>query len=193
MVKSTSTLRDKRTRKALTSSPKGGVDQLLRAALKSQYLAALTTLRRAVVRCPAKLWTSGTPGFWHVAYHTAFYTHLYLQPSEAAFRPWAQHRDEHQFLTSLPHPPYRPPRLGEPYSKAQVLDYIRACEAMVAPAVDALDLRSADCGFPWYPMSKLEHQLVNLRHIQHHAALLSARLRTATGKGIAWVAAGGSD
>ena len=193
MGKSTSTLRSKSPRKLATRARKDGVDELFRAALKSQYRAGLTTLRRAVVRCPANLWTSGTPAFWHVAYHTAFYTHLYLHANEAAFRPWPQHRDEHQLLGSLPWPPYGPPRLGEPYTKAQVLEYIRACEAMVGPAVDALDLYSATSGFEWYPMSKLEHQIVNLRHIQHHAAVLATRLRAATGKGIGWVASGQAD
>ena len=32
-------------------------------------------------------------------------------------------------------------------------------------------------------MSKLEHQLVNLRHIQHHAAQLADRLRSAAMSG----------
>jgi hypothetical protein len=175
------------------ASSDGGVERVLRAALKSQYLAALTALQRAVERCPADLWTKGTPAYWHVAYHTAFYTHLYLQPNEATFRPRPEHRDEHQFLTSIPWPPYRPPKLGEPYTRAQVLEYVRACVAMVAPAVDALDLCCGESGFDWYPMPKLEHQLVNLRHIQHHAAVLSARLRAATGKGVAWVGAGEAD
>jgi hypothetical protein len=43
-------------------------------------------------------------------------------------------------------------------------------------------------GFSWYRMSKLEHQFVNLRHIQHHAAQLADRLRSAAGVGIKWVA-----
>jgi len=42
-----------------------------------------------------------------------------------------------------------------------------------------LDLDSAESGFSWYQMSKLEHQLVNIRHIQHHGAQLADRLRSA--------------
>ena len=39
-------------------------------------------LEEAVRRCPAEAWTRGTPdaAFWQVAYHTLFYTHLYLSP-----------------------------------------------------------------------------------------------------------------
>jgi hypothetical protein len=36
-------------------------------------------------------------------------------------------------------------------------------------------------------MSKLEHQLVNLRHIQHHTGQLADRLRQAADRGLRWV------
>ena len=35
---------------------------------------------------------------------------------------------------------------------------------MVDAAVDAMDLTATECGFWWYQVSKLEHQLINLRH-----------------------------
>ncbi len=60
---------------------------------------------------------------------------------------------------------------------------------MVDGAVDALDLHNPQCGFPWYKTSKLEHQMVNLRHLQHHAAQLADRLRAALDIGIRWVGA----
>jgi len=37
--------------------------------------------------------------------------------------------------------------------------------------VAGLDLSAPQCGFPWYKMPTLEHQIVNIRHIQHHAAV----------------------
>jgi hypothetical protein len=41
-------------------------------------------LRGAIDACPATLWTSDryVNPFWQVAYHTLFYTHLYLQPQK---------------------------------------------------------------------------------------------------------------
>ena len=51
-------------------------------------------------------------------------------------------------------------------------------------AVDRLDLDAWECGFPWYRLPKLDHQINNIRHIQHHAALLAGRLRLAAGTGI---------
>ena len=54
-------------------------------------------------------------------------------------------------------------------------------------AVEALDLDSDESGFPRYPIPKLEHQLVNIRHLQHHAAQLADRLRNQAGVGVEWV------
>jgi hypothetical protein len=60
-----------------------------------------------------------------------------------------------------------------------VLEYWEFCDGMVDDAVDALDLDRAECGFSWYRMSKLEHQFVNIRHIQHHGGQLIDRVRSA--------------
>ncbi len=129
--------------------------------------------------------------FWRVAYHTLFFTHFYLQPNDAAFRPWERHREEYQFLGALPWPPHRQPNIGEPYTKEDVLAYWLVCDRMVDGDVDALDLLSPDCGFWWYgKMSKAEHQIVNIRHIQHHAAQLIDRVRAAGGPGVEWKGAG---
>jgi hypothetical protein len=160
----------------------------VRAALKGQYHAALAMLKQAIEQCPDDLWTGGTPvAFWRVAYHTLFFAHLYLHPDEQAFRPWEHHRDEHQYLGPLPLPPHRPPKIGEPYTKAQMLEYWQLCDAAVDDALDRLDLDAPECGFWWYKLPKLDHLIVSIRHIQHHAALLSGRLRQATGASAAWV------
>jgi hypothetical protein len=164
-----------------------------RTTLKNQYHASLAMLGQAVERCPDDLWTdpSYPNAFWHVAYHGLFFAHLYLHENVEAFRPWEKHRAEYQFMGTMPMPPHRSPNIGEPYTRAEVLEYLRLCEAFVNEAVDRMDLRALDCGFPWYKVSKQEHQLVNIRHIQHHAAQLMDRLRTKVGVGVEW-AAGGS-
>ena len=162
----------------------------VKAALKGQYHAALAMLAQAVERCPQPLWTGGDhpSPYWQIAYHALFFTHLYLQSNEVAFRAWEHHRQEYQFLEALPWPPHRPPNLAEPYTKAQVTAYWGVCDAMIDAGVDRLDLDAADCGFWWYEMPKLDHQLMNIRHIQHHAAQLADRL-AAAGIDIDWVGA----
>ncbi len=165
----------------------------VRAVLKSQYHAALAMLRQAIERCPDEAWTdkSGHPtAFWHIAYHALYFTHLYLQSNEHAFRPWAHHREDYQYLGELSRPRVQP-LVHEPYTKEQILSYLGLCEAMVDSAVDGFDLDAPTSGFHWYRLSKLEHQFINIRHIQHHAAQLADRLRVAAGVGVGWVSAKG--
>jgi len=164
-------------------------------ALKSQYHAALAMLGETIERCPDELWTDPAPtnAFWQVAYHALFFAHLYAQTEEAAFRPWEHHRADVQYPDGIPGPPEPDnplPLVAEPYPRAQLLAYWRFCVDSIDRWVDALDLESKESGFSWYPIPKLEHQLVNLRHIQHHAAQLADRLRTAADVGIRWVGAG---
>jgi hypothetical protein len=168
--------------------------EVLRSALKSQYHASLGMLREAIELCPDDEWESGehVNAFWQVAYHTLFFTHLYLQPNDAAFRPWRGHQGDVQHPDGIPgraDPASELPLIPEPYTRAQVLDYWRICAEMVDDAVDEIDILSPESGFSWYPISKLEHQLVNLRHVQHHAAQLADRLRSAAGIGVRWVGA----
>jgi hypothetical protein len=176
------------------SSEIGSYAEGLRAILKSQYHAALAMLRETIERCPDDVWYSKehTNSFWQVAYHALFFAHLYLQPNEAAFRPWEGHQSDVQHPDGIPgtaDPNSTLPLIPKPYTKAEVLAYWNVCEQMVDDAVDALDLDSPDSGFSWYKVSKLEHQIVNIRHIEHHMAQLADRLRSSAGIGIRWVGA----
>ena len=156
--------------------------------LVSQYQASLEMLKQTITRCPEPLWNS--PGdktkFWHIAYHTLFFTHLYLQDSEQAFTPWIRHRKEYQFLGRLPWPPHAPPQIGEPYDKDSILEYLAFCQRQVTEQVPRLNLEAAS-GFEWLPFNKLELQIYSIRHIQQHAGELMERLGTRADAEIAWV------
>ncbi len=161
----------------------------IQAALQGQYHAALAMLKQAIEKCPDDLWAGDAypVPFWRVAYHTLYFTHLYVQQAEQDFRPWEHHREEYH---DLPWPPDSGPRIDDLHTKAQLLDYWRLCDAMIDDAVDRLDLEVPESGFPWHKMMpKLEHQLHNIRHIQHHATMLSGRLRLALGTDaeVGWV------
>jgi hypothetical protein len=166
----------------------------LRRVLKSQYRAAVGMLREAIERCPDDLWTATTyPNpFWRVAYHALYYTHLYLHPSDADFKARRKAGEEYRYMAGLPSPSQRR-KNAEPFSKADVLEYATFCLAVIGPAVDCLDLDAPKSGFWWYRMSKLEHQIVNIRHAQHHAAQLIDRLATAGGAAFKWASAGPVD
>jgi len=166
----------------------------LRVALKSQYHAALAMLRQTIGLCPDETWSGNEHlnSFWQIAYHTLFFAHLYMQPNEEAFRPWEHHQTEVQYpdgIAGPPDPNSPLPLVPKPYTKAGVLAYWSVCDQMVDDAIDALDLHSPESGFSWYRVSKLEHQIINIRHIQHGAAQLADRLRSAAGVGIDWVGA----
>jgi hypothetical protein len=173
----------------------GDTTELIRSVLKSQYHAALAMLRQTLEKCPEDLWYSREQinAFWQTAYHTLYYTHLYLQPNEAAFLSWEHHQDRVQHedgLTGPSDPTSSLPLIPEPYTKNQILEYWKICDAMVDAAIDGLDLLGPESGFSWYKVSKLEHQIINIRHIQLGASQLAARLRSALNLGVDWVGAG---
>jgi hypothetical protein len=169
--------------------------EMLATVLKSQYHASLAMLRQAIEKCPADLWYSKEQvnAFWQTAYHTLFFTHLYLQPTAEDFRPWKEHQSQvqHEDAQTGPADPMSTlPLLPDPYTQEQVLEYWHFCDEMVDSAVDALDLLSPASGFSWYRVGKLEHQIINIRHIQLGAAQLAGRLRAKLDIGLGWVSAG---
>ena len=162
----------------------------LKSVLKSQYHASLAMLREAIERCPDELWLDLRPrnAFWQIAYHTLFFAHAYLG-DQATFQPWAEHQRHNQNedgIAGPPDPASSLPLAPDPYTREQALRYWAIVDGMVDPAVDAMDLQRSDSGFPRYPMPKLEHQFVNLRHIQHHTAQLSDRLSAISEAGVRW-------
>jgi len=175
--------------------------EILRPVLKNQYHASLAMLLDVIDRCPDSLWSNDSyvNPFWRVAYHALYYTHFYLQPHAESFRPWEHHQTGIQYMNNWAPPPefahigelpHRPPRTGKPYTKDQLLAYWTVCDESIDGAVDALDLAAPECGFFWYKVSKIEHQMINLRHLQHHMAQLGDRLRSVVGVGVDWVGSG---
>jgi hypothetical protein len=147
----------------------------------SQYRAALEMLKQAVVVCPETIWNSpdDKARFWQVAYHSLFYTHLYLQDSPQSFTPWARHRHGyHRFDVDLAG--------GEPYDRAAILEYLDFCVGQVIARVPGTDL-DAPSGFEWLPFSKMELQIYSIRHLQQHVGELMERLGARTGAELDWV------
>jgi hypothetical protein len=162
----------------------------VRKALTSQYLAALAMLEETIRRCPDDLWVDPQTKdqFWQIAYHALFFTHLYLQESQAAFQPWAKHRKDYHNLGPIAWDGNRLPEIGEPYTPGEVLEYLAFCRDEIETRLRATDFAGAS-GFDWLPFDKLELQIYTIRHLQHHMGELGARL---SGRGIeiGWVGAG---
>lgn len=156
--------------------------------LRSQYLAALAMLQQAVEKCPETLWNDPVDKakFWHIAYHALFYTHLYLNATDADFKPWAKHRTDYQFMGPIPWDNHRLPSIDKPYQKAELLEYIAFCRQHIDKYVPTLDLAGLS-GFGWLPMTKFELQLYSIRHLQQHIGELMERLGSRADISVDWV------
>ena len=145
-------------------------------ALRSQYLAALEMLKQPVLVCPEDMWNdpASRNRAWYIAYHALFFTHLYLQDREEDFQPRAG-MSEDELETS-----------GRVISRAEVLDYLSFCQALVNERVPRLRL-DAPSGFHWHHFNKLELQIYSIRHIQQHAGELMERVGARVPTEMDWV------
>jgi hypothetical protein len=154
----------------------------IRSALKGQFRAGLHMLQNCVELCPDDLWTGGQHprNFWRIAFHAVFYAHLYLGQNEGAFSPWIRPLEDAKEL-------WENPRVVDPYQREEIIDYIRWLDSNVDSTFDGLDLDSPDSGFDWYPdFPKLDHEILNIRHLQGHVGQLS-ELLMARGIDSTWI------
>ena len=154
------------------------------ASILSQYRASLAMLLQAIELCPDDLWcdTRYRNRYWHIAYHTLFYAHLYVNASLTQFTPWEKHREECRMLGGAIEG-------VEPYSKSELLEYLPICFAAIEDWVPKVPL-DGPSGFDWLPFSKLEAHIYNIGHIHQHTGQLGERLRTVCNVGIKWVGRG---
>ncbi|MBS1718251.1 MAG: hypothetical protein JSS72_11025 [Armatimonadetes bacterium] len=128
--------------------------------------------RQTVDRCPDDLWLAGKHprAYWRIAFHASYYAHMYLSQDLESFKPWGKTRVDCRIL-------WDQPKVEEPYSKAEILEYIDFIAQIAPERMQALDLTAPYCGFPWYQdLSKIEHLFLALRHLQGHVGQLSELL-----------------
>ena len=168
--------------------------EFFKKCLLGQFGASLSVLNQCIVQCPDERWEGlvGNHAFWHVAYHTLFFTDLYLSPDEGSFEPPRFYREDYHFFGQKPWPPYEKVVADDPYPKATIIEYVEICRGKAARSIEEETAESlaGPCGFWWYKVPRGEFHLINIRHIQHHAAQMSLYLRNSAGIGIEWVATG---
>ena len=157
--------------------------------VSSQMHAAMKMLRSAIVACPDELWNREADHnpFWVLAYHTLFFAHLYLSPSEDAFEPWDREVQGHAAYGRSHLGDWTKLTSDDVFTKLDILAYCDHIDGCVAELVESTPF-DAESGFHWLKFSRAEAHLYNLRHIQHHAGQLTDRLRQAAGIGSKWVA-----
>src|SRR5574341_1561941 len=160
-----------------------------------QFEAALSVLKACVDACPETAWNApvATYRFSQVVFHTLYFTDLYLgRDDEASFRRQPFHRELAPLFADLP-VKVEPFENAAPrsYDRALLLTYLELCRRKVGAALATEteeSLRAPD-GFGG-KFSRAERHVNNIRHINHHAAQLSLRLRLHSGIEVEWVASG---
>ena len=169
----------------------------VKTALVNQFHASLFTLGQCVAACPPDLWFErvGDDPYWYVAYHALYFADYYLSANDAAFRPRDFHREDEELLGPPPWPSAAPPGREVAYTPEVLGGYVGHCRHKATDSIAAETAASlaGPSGFPRRDVSRLEMHVYNVRHIQHHAAQLSLRLRWATGNGIDWRGTGWPD
>ncbi len=154
----------------------------IQKAITSQYLASLQMLRQTIIKCPDSAWNDQTQKnrFWHIAFHTLFFTHLYLYPSKSDFVPWDKHRANYQYMG------FDKPEMANPYSKEDLLEYVAFCQTKIPEIMATINLE-AESGFDWIHLTNMELQFYNIRHLQHHIGELCERLGEQENIDIDWL------
>ena len=81
------------------------------------------------------------------------------------------------------------------YERPDIRRYLEHCRDKTRDviATESADVLAARCGFPPKTFSRAELHVDNVRHIQHHAAQLSLRLRLDAAQDIPWIGSGWRD
>ncbi len=160
------------------------MDPLWKTALWRQFGAAIDMLENALVACPTplwkeRLWRDPPPPefplqfaeFWYVTFHTLVWLDLYLSgvPEEEFAPPAPFAQGELDSVEALPERPYTKEELH-----AYLASTCQKCHTTLVALTDEQARRPVE--YPWskgQPISFLELQLYNMRHVQEHAAQLN--------------------
>ena len=161
--------------------------------IANQFDAALCMLDSCVERCPDAIWNSPVANlkFCQVAFHALFFADYYLgPPDDDSFRRQPFHRENPHIFRDYEELEDRVQVLL--YDKPAIKAYLGHCrkQALQVIAAETEESLAAPCGFARKHFSRAELNVLNIRHIQHHAAQLSLRLRLDAHDGVPWVASG---
>ncbi len=160
--------------------------------IANQFEAALCTLNTCIERCPETAWDAriGKQTFSQVAFHALFFADYYLGSNEEALRGQSFHRDNPEFFGDYEQLEYREPVTL--YDRASIKKYVAHCRQKASNVIvsETADSLSGPAGFARRDFSRAELYVLTIRHIQHHAAQLSLRLRIDADLEMPWVGSG---
>lgn len=166
--------------------------KLYKDLTSKQYEASLCMLDSCVDDCPEENWHAPVVNlkFCQVVFHALFFTDLYVGQDLESFRQQSFHRENEAFFHDYEELEDRPPQAV--HDKPEVLNYLQHCRRKVSESIAAETEQtlSDQSGIQWLAFTRAEMHVSNIRHIQHHVAQLSLRLRIDTGNGVPWQRSG---
>ena len=167
----------------------------IKELLGSQFEAAFCMLSACINKCPDEAWNAKVANLTsnQVAFHTLFYADVHLGRDLDALKRQPFHRDNAAFFGDYEE--LQPRAQAACYDRASIRKYLEFCriKASEVLAAETADSLSAKCGFERRDFSRAELHVYNIRHLQHHAAQLSLRLRLDAKADVPWIGSGWRD
>jgi len=158
-------------------------------AIISQYKAALSMLRNVISRVPEDMWNSeeqaDTNKSWRLLYHTIWSTQYYLNGKAIDSAFWERAIPGAESLGGAWEDPQTIIPVKGTNSPEELLGFLEDIEANLEMNVKTLPLEQPS-GFEWYPYSRFELHINNIRHIQHHTGEIIERLKNKGYSGFDW-------
>ncbi len=159
-----------------------------KALVASQFEAAFLTLKDCIDQCPEPAWTEPVcnHGFDQSAFHTLFYADVYLGLTPRDIEDQQFHRQHAAVFAGYEQWDDEKPTTR--YTREFINLYLQHCRCKTISVLESEteDQLSAASGFDWIKGPRAEVHVYNIRHIQHHAAQLSLRLRLNEQTDIKW-------
>jgi uncharacterized damage-inducible protein DinB len=148
---------------------------------RNQFEAAFCTLNSCIDLCPEESWNQPVVNlkFCQVTFHTLFFADLYLAESGdlEALKQQSFHQERADFFRDYEEFQDRKQTLL--YDRPTTKSYLKRCrqKARDVVAAETAETLTGPSGFDWRDCSRAELHVYNARHIYHHCAQLSLRLR----------------
>jgi len=164
-------------------------NQTITNVLTSQYKASLGMLRQTLEKVPEEQWNDedyNNPN-WQIAYHILWGIKFYLGANPESYIPFENAIEGAESLGGSQdwENPDEGVKVEGFHTKDEILSFINAIESKLQSNIAALPL-DKDSGFEWYPYSRLELHINNIRHIQHHTGQIIERLKAKGIAGFSW-------
>ena len=166
--------------------------RILKELITNQFEAVLCTLHLCIENCPVSHWNERVANlrFCQLSFHTLFFTDLYLGRNATELKEQDFHLRNQDYFRDYEELQDKPQTLLS--DKQETIEYLFHCRAKAKRVVESETVATLEggSGFERRNCSRAELHVYNMRHVQHHAAQLSLRLRMDLGIDIPWISSG---